>query len=177
MSRKIVYGAAVSLDGYIAGPHDEVDWLQWTDDVAELSQATFARADTVLMGRRTYEVGVRAGMRSFPGMRNVVFSSTLDPADYPEVEIIADDAVTFVRALRADAGGDIIVMGGGELARPLLVAGLIDEIGVNVQPVVLGAGVPLLPEIGTRVALELIESRVLSGGCVYSMYRVSSRPS
>ena len=172
MSRKIVYGAAVSLDGYIAGPDEEVDWLNWSDDVAQLSQATFANADTVLMGRRTYEAGVRAGMRAFPGNRNIVFSRTLDPAEYPEVEIVPGDAVDFVRRLKEEPGGDIILMGGGELARPLLAAGLVDEVGVNVQPIVLGAGVPLLPAIGRRIALELIESRVLTGDCVYSLYRV-----
>jgi dihydrofolate reductase len=171
--RKIVYGAAVSLDGYIAGPDEEVDWLQWSDDVAAISQATFAHADTVLMGRRTYEAGVRAGMRAFPGQRNIVFSGTLDPAEYPEIEIVRDDVVDYVRRLKESAGGDIILMGGGRLARPLLAAGLVDEVGVNVQPIILGAGAPLLPEIGARVGLELIESRVLSGGCVYSLYRVT----
>ena len=172
MSRKVVYGAAVSLDGYIAGPNGEVDWLNWSDDVAAISQATFEHADTVLMGRKTYEAGVRAGMREFPGQRNVVFSTTLDAAEYPEVEIVREGAAGFVRELKAAPGGDIILMGGGELARTLLAAGLVDEVGVNVQPIILGSGIPLLPELGTRVALELIESRVLSGGCVYCMYAV-----
>ena len=170
--RKIIYGAAVSLDGFIAGPNHEVDWLNWSHDVAALSQATFANADTVLMGRKTYEAGVRAGMRAFPGQRNVVYSRTLDAAEFPEVEIVREDATGHVRALKSEEGGDIILMGGGELARALLAANLVDEVGINVQPVILGGGVPLLPAIGSRIPLQLIESRVLSGGCVYALYRV-----
>ena len=172
MTRQIVYGAAVSLDGYIAGPNEEVDWLRWTQDVADISQQTFASADTVLMGRRTYEAGVRAGMRAFPDARNVVFSRTLDPAEYPEVEIVESDAAEFVRRLKEEPGRDMILMGGGALARSLIVAGLVDTIGVNVQPIILGAGVPLLPETGTRVLLELLATRALAEGCVYSLYRV-----
>ena len=171
--RSVVYGAAVSLDGYIAGPKGEIDWLHWSADVTEISVATFRNADTIVMGRKTFEVGVRAGMTAFPGKHTIVYSRTLDPAAFPEVEVVRADATEHVRRLRSEAGGDIILMGGGELARPLLAAELVDEIGVNVHPIVLGAGVPLLPEIGTRIALQLIESRVLSGGCVYSMYRVS----
>ena len=173
--RKVVYGAAVSLDGFIAGPNHEVDWLEWSDDVVALSQATFATADTVLMGRKTYEAGVRAGMRVFPGARNIVYSRTLDAEEFPEVEIVRSDAAAHVRDLKAGPGRDIILMGGGELARGLLAAGLVDEFGINVQPVILGGGVPLVPNLGVRLAMDLIESRVLSGGCVYAMYRVLNR--
>lgn len=175
MSRSVVYGAAVSLDGFIAGANEEVDWLRWSQDVADISQATFADADTVLMGRRTYEAGVRAGMRAFPGARTIVVSRTLDPAAFPEVQIVRDDAVAFVRRLRAGPGRDIILMGGGALARPLIAAGLVDRIGINVQPIILGGGIPFLPDTGMRVPLELIESRVLADGCVYSLYGVSTR--
>lgn len=170
--RKVIYGAATSLDGFIAGPNEEVDWLQWTPDVTEISRATFRDADTVLMGRRTFEAGVRAGMTAFPGMRTVVFSRTLDHAPYQEVEVVRDDAVDYVRAMKRDSGKDIILMGGGALARALLAGGLVDEVGVNVQPIILGGGVPLLPDVGERIPLELIESRVLSGGCVYATYRI-----
>jgi dihydrofolate reductase len=171
--RSVLYGAACSLDGYIAGPNEEVDWLHWSDDVAQISNAVFSRIDTILLGRKTYDVAVRMGVRSYPGGVNYVFSSTLQPADAPEVTVVRDDAVEFVRALKQAPGKDICVIGGGELARSLINAGLIDEIGVNIQPVVLGSGIPLLPPGGARVNLTLTESRVLSGGCVYALYRVT----
>ena len=170
--RSVIYGAAVSLDGFIAGIDDETDWLRWSDDVAEVSNATLAGADTILMGRRTYEAAVAAGLRSYPGFRNVVFSRTLDAGAYPEVEVIATDAVAWVEDLRRRTGKDVVLMGGGELARSLVAAGLVDAIGVNVQPIILGGGVPLLPAIGRRVSLSLRETKVLSGGCVYALYSV-----
>jgi len=169
--RRTIYGAAVSLDAYIAGPNGEVDWLQWNDEVAEISKETWKRVDTVLLGRKTYEVAVRSGMRAYPGVRNIVFSRTLRPNSAMNVTIVSEDAVEFVHKLKQEPGADICVIGGGELARSLMDAGLIDEIGVNVQPVVLGSGIPLLPE-GRRDNLELIESRVLTGGGVYLLYRV-----
>ncbi len=78
-----------------------------------------------------------------------------------------------MRNLKAEPGGEICVMGGGLIAKELIAADLIDEIGVNVQPVILGGGVPLLPPGGRRVQLILKESRVLEGGCVYALYKVS----
>jgi dihydrofolate reductase len=170
--RLVTYGAACSLDGYIAGPGHEVDWLKWSEDVAALTNALWARIDTVLMGRRTYEVAVSSGLTAYPGVQNIVFSRSLRAADWPDVTIVPDDPAAYVRNLKAEAGGEICVMGGGVIAKELLAADLIDEIGVNVQPVILGGGIPLLPAGGRRVELILKESRILKGGCVYALYRV-----
>ena len=170
--RCVIYGGACSLDGYIAGPRDEVDWLSWTEDVAAISNALWQRIDTVVMGRRTYEVAVRGGNRSYPGVANIVFSRTLSPPDWPEIEVVTEDAVSFMRRIKYEEGGDICVMGGGQLAGSLMAAGLIDEIGVNIQPIVLGRGIPLLRGLDRRISLELLEARVLTGGCVYALYRV-----
>jgi dihydrofolate reductase len=86
--RRTIYGAAMSLDAYIAGPDGEVDWLQWNDEVAEISKETWKRVDTVLLGRKTYEVAVRNGMRAYPGVRNIVFSRTLRPNSAMNVTIV-----------------------------------------------------------------------------------------
>ncbi len=77
--RLVTYGAACSLDGYIAGPGHEVDWLKWSEDVAALTNALWARIDTVLMGRRSYEVAVSSGLTAYPGVQNIVFSRSLRP--------------------------------------------------------------------------------------------------
>ena len=86
--------------------------------------------------------------------------------------MIRTDAAEFVRELKRQAGRDICVMGGGELARSLFEAGLIDEIGFNVHPVLLGSGIPLFHPMSRQIDLELLECRPFANGCVYVTYRV-----
>jgi dihydrofolate reductase len=85
--------------------------------------------------------------------------------------LVREDAIGFVRALKAEPGGDIILMGGGELAAALLEAGLVDEVGLNVHPVLLGGGVPMFAPFGRRVALDLVEARPIAKDCVLLRYR------
>jgi len=170
--RTVTYGAACSLDGYIASPDDGVDWLLWSDRVQALSAEYWRTIDTVVMGRRTYEVAVASGAPAWPGVRTIVFSSTLERAAAATVEVVAGDAAAFVRNLKADPGRGICVMGGGRLARALFCAGLIDEVGVNLHPIMLGGGIALLPGPLPARGLELIRSELLEGGCVYLLYRV-----
>jgi dihydrofolate reductase len=172
--RTVLYGAACSLDGFIARENDEVDWLQWSDDVAAISREVLSATDAVLMGRRTYEAAVRAGLDAYPGVSNYVFSQSLvAQKDLPNLTIVRTDAVEFVRDLEKRPGRDICVMGGGLLARSLLSAGLIDEVGLNVQPILLGSGIPMFPSGDFRASLHLTEARPLQGGCFYLRYRVA----
>jgi len=87
---------------------------------------------------------------------------------------VSTDAGEFVRELKRQPGKGICVMGGGELACSLFEAGVIDEVGLNIHPVLLGSGVPLFRDAGKRIPLELTESRVIEGGCVFSNYRVKA---
>lgn len=105
-------------------------------------------------------------------MRTYVFSRTLKSIDAKGVELVRADAGAFVEGLKAMPGKGICVMGGGELAGSLFAAGVVDEVGLNVHPVLLGTGVPLFVDAGCRTQLELMQSRVIDGGCVYSIYRV-----
>lgn len=170
--RKVTYGAATSLDSYIADPDDAVDWLHWSDDVRRVSGTYFSRVDTVLMGRKTYDVARAVGGGAYPGVTNYVFSRTLRTDPEPNVYLVREDATEFVRALKGQPGREICVMGGGDFARTLLEAGLIDEIGANIHPILLGAGKPLVPPLQKRVTLELINLEQLAGGCAYVLYRV-----
>jgi dihydrofolate reductase len=149
----------MSLDGFIAGPNGEYDWIVMDPDVdfAEM----MARYDTFLIGRKTFEAMRRMGEAAppSPGIRNIVFSRTLRPGDCPEVTL-SDDAETAVADLRTKPGKDIALFGGGELFRSLLAAGLVDEVGVAVVPVLLGGGIPLLPPPADRARLKLKRSRV-----------------
>ncbi len=100
----------------------------------------------------------------------------LPSIEQPGVTLLSSDAGAFVRELKRQPGGGICVMGGGELARALLVAGVVDEVGLNIHPVLLGQGVPLFRDPGHRVALELAECRTIDGGCVLATYRVRAAP-
>jgi len=105
-------------------------------------------------------------------MKTYVLSRTLEPGEADGAEIVGGDAVEFVRRLKEQDGKEICVMGGGELARPLLEAGLIDEVGVNIHPVLLGSGVPLFRGMNRQIDLERIDCRPMKNGCVYVLYRV-----
>lgn len=170
--RKVTYGAASSLDGFIARQDHAVDWLRWSDDVSALTSRFWKSVDTVLMGRKTYEVAAASGTASYPGVKNYLFSRTLTESPDPQVELVSDDAAQFVRALKAKKGKGICVMGGGVLANSLFQADLIDEVGVNVHPILLGSGIPLFGSLERQIDLEMTEQKPLQGGCVYILYRV-----
>jgi dihydrofolate reductase len=157
--RKVVYGGAMSLDGFIAGPNGEYDWIVMDPDID--FPALMRRFDTFLIGRKTFEVMRRMGNAAppTPGIQNIVFSRTLRPEDCPDVTL-SDDAERTVADLRAKSGKDIALFGGGELFRSLLSAGLVDEVGVSVIPVLLGGGIPLLPPPANRAKLKLKKYRV-----------------
>ncbi len=157
--RKVAYGGAMSLDGFIAGPNGEFDWIVMDPEIDFAAQ--MKRFDTFLIGRKTFEVMRRmAGSAPpTPGIRNFVFSRTLRPDECPDATL-SGDAVSVVTDLRAQPGKDIALFGGGELFRSLLAAGLVDEVSVGVIPVLLGGGVPLLPSPADRTRLALRKHRV-----------------
>ena len=163
--RKLTYGGANSADNFITGPDESIDWLRMSADVHELIAECWRGVDTVLSGRKTFEFGQRMGGPAMKDVRNIVFSRTLESV--PDgTELVREDAVEFVRKLKAEPGGDIIVMGGGELGTALIEGGLVDEIGLNIHPVPLGQGTPLFQPLSRRIELELIEARAISQGCV-----------
>jgi dihydrofolate reductase len=173
MMRKVTFGGANSLDNYIARPDHAVDWLLWGDEAAEYMAEYWKTIDTVLMGGKTYEVAIRSGQEggAYPGVKTYVFSRTLKEVA-AGATLIRDDAVGFVRDLKQQDGKDICLMGGGELARSFFEAGLIDEIGFNIHPVLLGAGIPLFHSMSRQINLELRECRAFRNGCVLVTYRV-----
>jgi dihydrofolate reductase len=156
--RNVVYGGAMSLDGFIAGPNGEYDWIVMDPEID--FPALMRRFDTFLIGRKTFEVMRRMGTTApAPGIQNIVCSRTLRPDDCPHA-VLTQDAAAVVKDLRDKPGRDIALYGGGELFRSLLGANLVDEVSVAVVPVLLGGGVPLLPSPADRARLRLRTHRV-----------------
>ena len=171
--RKVTFGGASSLDNYLARPDHAVDWLMWGKEAAAVMTDYWRTIDTVLMGRKTYEVARRqTGGGGYPGVASYVFSRTLGEIPAGGPTLVSDDAVGFVRELKRRDGKDICLMGGGELARSLFEAGLIDEVGLNIHPVLLGSGIPLFHTMSRQIDLELLECRPFENGCVLVKYRV-----
>ena len=173
--RKVTFGGANSLDNYFARKNDAVDWLMWSKEAAGIMSVYWKTIDTVVMGRRTYEVSRKMSKgksNPYAGMKAYVFSRTLKTGKNDWVEIVSTDAVKFVRKLKKQTGKDICVMGGGRLAHSLFEAKLIDEIGFNIHPVLLGSGIPLFHEMKRQINLELLDCQTFKNGCVFVSYQV-----
>lgn len=159
--RRVRYSVAMSLDGYIAGPKGEADWIVMDPEID--FGAIWSEFDTVLMGRRTFAaMGMEGGKGANPygGMSIVVVSRTLHPRDHPGVLIVSTGLEEAVTKLKARPGKDIWLFGGGDLFRSLLDLGLVDTVEVAVIPVLLGQGIPLLPAPAGRSRLTLTSHRV-----------------
>ncbi len=174
--RKIVYSVAMSLDGYLAGPNGEADWIVMDPEIDFMGM--MARFDTILMGRRTFEaVQAQGGGGPMPGVTTVVVSRTLRQEDHPGLTIIAEDVGGALSRLRGGSGKDIWLFGGGSLFRSLLDLGLVDTIEVSVIPVLLGGGIPLLPARSQRTTLRLVSSKAYKAtGTLALEYAVQQKP-
>ena len=171
MARKVRYCVAMSLDGYIAGPHGEADWIVM-DPEMDFGKL-WAQFDTLLMGRRTFEAAVaRLGASAFQTMKVVVASRTLRPEDHPGITILSELTKSEMKKLRQQGKKDIWLMGGGELFRVLLEMDEVDSVEVSTVPVLLGAGVPLLPKTDQRTTLNLKSHKVYPSGVVSLDYEI-----
>jgi dihydrofolate reductase len=178
--RKLIYSMTVSLDGFIAGPHGEIDWSAPDEELHRFHQRQAAELGAHLCGRRLYQTmsiwdtdeGIRAlpeYVREFaPVWRSVpkiVFSTTLEEVG-PNARLAREELAEEVLRLKQEPGKDLAV-GGASLAAGLIERGLVDEFGLFLRPVLLGGGTPYFPHLTERVELELLETRTFGSRVVY----------
>jgi dihydrofolate reductase len=194
--RELVYFISLSIDGFIAGPHDEVDFFTGSDDYMQwmlaeytdalpthvreqlgLAGAPLTRFDTVVMGRRTYQPALELGITSpYAHLHQVVFSRSLETTG-GDVYVLDSDAVAAVRRLKAESSTlDVYLAGGGRLAEQLLPE--IDRLVIKRYPVVAGSGIPAFGDAFNPTAFDLESVRAFDGGNVVESYRrpAAARP-
>ena len=170
--RRIRYQVAASLDGYIAGPKGEFDWIMMDPEID--FHELFSQFDTMLVGRKSFEVIAQQGDDGMYGMKVLVFSRKLRQKDHPDVTIVAKNVKRTLSALRKQRGKDIWLFGGGLLFRSLLDLGLVDSVEIAVIPVLLGGGIPLLPPPAKQAKLKLTGHKVYKkSGIVALEYAVT----
>jgi len=171
--RKIKYHIATTLDGFIAREDGSFDFFVMEGDHATDYLTSLATYDTVIMGRRTYDVGLKVGVTDpYPNMATYVFSRSLEESPNPRVKVVANDVETTVQRLKEQPGTDIYFCGGGDLATTLFAAGLIDEVLIKLNPVLLGSGIPLAPRLRDATHLDLLSTKVYRNGVVLLHYAI-----
>lgn len=171
--RKVTFNAASSLDGYIAPDDESMDWIHHSSDTRAAMGDYWRNVDAVLLGRKTYEWARKnaRGASAREGISSYVFSRSLESIDDADAELVRGDAGEFVRRLKNDDGKNIALLGGGELARALFEAKVIDEVELNVHPILFGSGAAIFPGAG-RVKLEMLRAKPIQGGCILATYKV-----
>lgn len=172
--RKVIYLVAASLDGKIARPDHSFDcFLPEGEHVADYLEMLQTSFDDVLMGRRTYEAGLRAGVTDpYPHLKSYVFTTAMKESPNERVLLVPGKAIEFVEALKSQPGRDIYLCGGAELASTLLEAKLIDEIVVKLNPLLIGEGISLFSRVARPLDLELLQSKIYENGVLLLTYRV-----
>jgi dihydrofolate reductase len=169
----LTYYVASSLDGFIAHADGSFDGFQWNDEVVSDFFADLETFKTVLMGRKTYEVGLKEGKTSpYPSMRQVVFSRTMEESPDEAVELVRGNIAEFVRTVKSEENGPIWLCGGAEVASTLMSAGLVDRVVVKLNPVMFGSGIPLFSDDAGTTPLKLTGTKVYECGIVLLHYDV-----
>jgi dihydrofolate reductase len=189
--RTLTYYVACSIDGYIAhqdGSHDgfSQDSEYLADIVATFPETIPAHLhdvmgvkgenqwfDTVLMGRRTYEVGLNVGVTNpYPHLKQYLFSRSMRESPDAAVELVSEDAIALVKKLKHESGKGIWLCGGANLAATLSSEQLIDQLILKINPFLMGAGIPLFSEPIAQTALKLTDSKTYSNGVLVLHYQV-----
>ena len=169
--RRLIYSVATSLDGYIAGPKGEFDWIMMDPEIDFAS--LMSRFDAVIMGRKTFAAMQGMGSGHSSPLQTIVVSRTLKAAKYPGVVILQHNLKKAITQLKQVSGKDIWLFGGGQLFQSLLKLGLVDGIELGIMPVLLGKGIPFLPAPAAKTQLQMTRNHTYpKTGIVWLEYTV-----
>ncbi len=170
--RKIIAYLATSVDGFIARPNGDVDWLDRPRPPGNYGMAAFIRSvDTIVMGRATYDIGKKLGATMSPRTKNVILSRSLAANSIKDATVEKGNARTLADRWRKESGKDIWLMGGAQVFGEFLDAGALDELIIHVVPVLIGTGIPLLDAKRRTGQLELLSTKKFSDGVVRLHYK------
>jgi len=185
--RKIITTTWVTLDGFIAGPNEEMDWVIVDEEMGTYEDDLVSAADTLLLGRVTYQSfagswphvpdnpnaseGEKAYARKLNAMRKIVFSKTLPTVEWNNSSLVKEVLPEDITKLKQEPGRDMLIYGSASIVRTLTNHGLIDEYQLLVHPVVLGSGKPLFQDIRDRRKLQLVKTKTFSSGVVGLYYQ------
>ena len=171
--KKLIYYVATTLDGFIAHEDGSFDGFCFDEEIIADFIGSFENFDTVLMGRKTYEVGLKEGKTSpYPMMKQFVFSKTLETSPDENVELVSDNIIKLVAELKEENGKDIWLCGGGNLASQLLNENLIDKLIIKLNPIIFGKGIPLFDNSINQNAFKLADTKTYECGVSLLNYEI-----
>ncbi|WP_411824582.1 dihydrofolate reductase family protein [Leptospira sp. 'Mane'] len=185
--RNLIFQMMVSLDGYYEGSNGEIDWHTVEKEFNDYAADLLDQVDTLIFGRKTYELmasywPTELALNDDPlvakkmnVLSKIVVSRTLKSADWQNTKLIADHVEEEIRNLKNIPGKDLAIFGSSDLSLSLLEYGLIDEIRIFVNPVLLGKGKPLFQGLKTKINLELTQTRTLKSGLVMLYYKPAKK--
>lgn len=170
----LIYDVAVSIDGYISGPDGDISAFPHSGQIVDDYVHRLDSYAVALMGRATYEFGyafgLQPGANPYPQMRSTILSRRIDLPPDPDVVIVRDESVDYVRHLKAETDGNIYLCGGGSLAASLAEAGLIDRLFLKRAPILLGGGTRLFGERGANLRLTQTGQTDYGGGLMLQSF-------
>ena len=189
--RKVIVTMWVTLDGFIAGPNEEMDWVMVDDKMGKYEDDLVSAADTLILGRVTYQSfagawpyvpesssaseGEKEYARKLNAMRKIVFSRTLEKAEWNNSSLEKEVLPEEIAKMKQEPGKDMVIYGSASIVQAFTNAGLIDEYQILVHPVVLGSGKPLFTNIKDRVHLKLVKSETFPSGVVLLQYQANKK--
>ena len=175
--RKIIYHIATSIDGFIASKEGDVSGFLMEGEHADEFMASIAKYDVVIMGRGTYEFGfhgLKPGDPAYQGLKHYIVSNSLQFENNDDVMLISSSVAEFFRELKNEEGKDIWLCGGGQLAGYLLNNGLVDELILKVNPIILGDGIRLFEQLNHCVPFEFYDSKSYANGVILQKYKIAA---